>query len=89
MVNWFPYEMYDPYIGTAELMPFAKGVSAKTRSFDTSGYESTVDYFKLMKIIKDAGFTGHIGIEYEGFKLDRYSGVLATKNLLIEAGRTV
>jgi len=76
---------YDRYQGTRELMPYAKGVSAKSYSFTENGDESNMDYRKLLKIVKDAGFTGHIGIEFEG-EGDSYEGIQATKDLLIKVG---
>jgi len=82
-------ERYDLYQGVRELMPWAKGVSAKTHSFDENGDEKEKDYYKLLKIVKDSGFRGYIGIEYEGNELSKDEGVLATKNLLIKAGKAV
>lgn len=73
---------YDRYKGTAELMPFAKGVSAKTHIFDSLGNEAEMDYVRLMKIVKDAGFKGNIGIEYEGTKHTEDEGIKLTKALL-------
>jgi sugar phosphate isomerase/epimerase len=80
-------EQYDLYQGVRELMPLAKGVSAKTHEFDEEGNETTKDYYKLLKIVKDSGFRGIIGIEYEGSKLGPDDGVRATKELLIKAGK--
>ncbi len=77
---------YDRYIGTQELMPFAKGVSAKTNVFDEKGNEAVIDYSRLMPIIKKSGFRGIIGIEYEGPKLSEYDGIRATKALLERMG---
>ncbi|MEJ0060126.1 MAG: TIM barrel protein [Terricaulis sp.] len=37
-------ERYDPYRGVEELMPFAKGVSAKCYDFDADGNETTLDF---------------------------------------------
>lgn len=73
---------YDRYKGTEELMPFAKGVSAKTHIFDSLGNEAEMDYPRLMKIVKDAGFKGNIGIEYEGTKHTEDEGIKLTKALL-------
>lgn len=75
-------EEYDRYKGVAELMPFAKAVSAKSHDFDDKGNETHTDYFKMMKIVLDAGYAGFVGIEYEGGKLDEYTGIKATKALL-------
>jgi len=80
-------EKYDLYQGVKELMPLAKGVSAKSHEFDEEGNETTKDYYKLLKIIRDSGFRGIIGIEYEGSKLSPDEGVRATKELLIKAGK--
>jgi L-ribulose-5-phosphate 3-epimerase len=75
-------EEYDRYKGVAELMPFAKGVSAKSNDFDASGNEANIDYGRMLKIVLDAGYKGFIGIEYEGERLSEAEGVRATLNLL-------
>jgi sugar phosphate isomerase/epimerase len=73
---------YDRYQGTAELMPFAKGVSAKSHDFDVAGNEKNTDYRRMLQIVKDAGYRGYIGIEYEGGGLSEPDGIRATKKLL-------
>lgn len=78
-------EEYDRYCGTLELMPFARGVSAKSYDFDAQGNETTIDYLRMLKIVKDAGYTGHIGVEYEGTRLKEEGGIIATRNLLLKA----
>jgi len=75
-------EEYDRYKGVAELMPFAKGVSAKSNDFDDKGNETRTDYAKMLKIVLDAGYKGFIGIEYEGERLSEADGVRATLALL-------
>ncbi len=77
-----PTEQYDRYQGVTELMPFAKGVSAKSIEFDEQGNEVTIDYKRMMKIVQDAGFHGFVGIEYSGTKISEDDGVRATKKLL-------
>lgn len=77
-----PDEWYDRYQGVTELMPFAKGVSAKTHEFNDAGDEVRTDYRKMMKIVKAAGYKGHVGIEYEGTQLKEADGIIATKKLL-------
>lgn len=77
-------EQYDKYKGVTELMPFAKGVSAKSYDFDTNGNETTIDYARMLKIVKDAGYTGYIGVEYEGNRLDEETGIRTTRDLLIK-----
>ena len=76
-------ELYDRYIGTAELMPFAKGVSAKSHDFDEKGDETGTDYRQMLRICcLDHGWRGRIGIEYEGGRLSEDEGIRATKALL-------
>jgi len=75
-------ERYDNYLGVQELMPFAKGVSAKSYGFDAEGNESSMDYRRLMKIVLDAGYRGHVGVEWEGRDPDQVNGVKLTKALL-------
>ena len=73
---------YDRYQGIAELMPFAKGVSAKSHEFDEAGNEVNSDFGRIMKIVKESGFKGYVGIEYEGTQLSEDEGIKATKALL-------
>jgi sugar phosphate isomerase/epimerase len=79
-------EEYDRYKGVKEMMPFAKGVSAKAYDFDAQGNCVESDYSKLLPIVKEAGYRGHIGIEYEGSKLSEPEGIRATKALLERVG---
>jgi sugar phosphate isomerase/epimerase len=74
---------YDRYQGVKDMMPFAKGVSAKSYAFDDEGNETKIDFRKMMKIVLDAGYHGYVGIEWEGeHPEDEKEGVLATKRLL-------
>jgi L-ribulose-5-phosphate 3-epimerase len=73
---------YDRYRGVEELMPFAKGVSAKSHEFDDAGNEVRTDYEKMLRLVVGAGYRGWIGIEYEGTALPEAEGILATKKLL-------
>lgn len=76
-------EMYDRYVGVDELMPLAKGVSAKSHDFDDAGNEIHTDYARMLEIVVGKhGWRGHIGIEYEGGKLAEDAGIAATKALL-------
>ncbi len=75
-------EEYDRYQGVAELMPFAKAVSAKSHDFDEMGNEIHTDFLRMMTIVRDAGFKGYVGIEYEGSSLSEDEGIMATKRLL-------
>ena len=77
---------YPKYQGVKELMAHAKAVSAKSFDFDDSGAETTIDFRKMLQIIKDAGYTGWIGVEYEGNRLPAEEGIGATRDLLVEVG---
>jgi len=73
---------YNRYKGVAEMMPYAKGVSAKSHDFDAEGNELHTDYYKMIKIVLDAGHHGYIGIEFEGSKISEMEGVRLTQDLL-------
>src|SRR5690606_23436359 len=73
---------YDRYQGVTDLMPYAKGVSAKTHDFDANGLEKKIDYAKMLDIVKAAGYRGYVGIEYEGKNLPEIEGIKLTKALL-------
>ena len=75
-------EWYDRYKGVQELMPYAKAVSAKSHDFDSHGNEINTDYYKMMDIVLNAGYSGYVGIEYDGSRLDEIAGIQATKDLL-------
>lgn len=83
---------YDRYEGVRKMMPYARGISAKTHKFDANGNETEIDYIRMFKIIKEAGFSGYVGIEYEGGLyrmfdpasnyLPSVDGIKATQDLL-------
>ncbi len=75
-------ERYDPYRGLTELMPLARAVSAKSHDFGPDGEETGLDYGRLLRIVRDSGYEGWIGIEYEGERLSEPEGIRATKALL-------
>ena len=79
-INEYP----DYYKAVEMMMPYAKAVSAKSYAFDKDGYETKIDYPKMLQVIKDAGYKGYIGVEYEG-EASGAEGSLATKELLLKA----
>ena len=89
MINRDTGEEYDRYKGVELLMPYAKGVSAKTNVFNAAGDEANMDYYRLMKIVDDAGYKGFVGIEFEGTELSEREGVIATKALLEKVFKTL
>lgn len=75
-------KMYDRYKGVKEMLPYAKGVSAKTYDFDANGEQPLMDYKRLLDIVKDSGFKGYIGVEFEGNTQPEEEGIRKTKLLL-------
>lgn len=80
---------YDRYQGMEELMPFAKAVSAKSHEFDADGNEVRTDFERVMKTVLNAGYSGYVGIEWEGGEPDEYEGIRLTKKLLERIRDTV
>jgi sugar phosphate isomerase/epimerase len=75
-------EEYDRYQGVAQLMPFAKAVSAKSYEFDAHGNETRTDFPRMMKIVLAANYHGHVGIEWEGAEPGEVEGIRLTQQLL-------
>lgn len=73
---------YDRYRGMADLMPYAKGVSAKSHDFNDQGEEVHTDFLRMMKIVSDADYRGYVGVEYEGKETPEIEGIKMTKALL-------
>ncbi|APQ17517.1 sugar phosphate isomerase/epimerase family protein [Maribacter hydrothermalis] len=87
--SWDCLKEYDKYKGVKELMPYAKAVSAKSNNFDADGYDTGIDYVQMLKIVKDAGYTGFIGVEYEGSEISEEAGIIATRDLLLKAANEI
>ena len=79
-------EDYDRYTGIQELLPFAKAVSAKSYDFDSNGNETTIDYLKVMRMVKNSGYNSFVGIEFEGNNVSEEKGIELTRDLLIKVG---
>jgi sugar phosphate isomerase/epimerase len=77
----FPPEA-DKYKSVEMLMPYAKGVSAKSYDFDDNGDETKIDFYRMLKIVVDSGYKGYVDVEYEGNRLSEDEGIVATKKLL-------
>lgn len=93
LINTSCLREYDRYEGVKKMMPYSKGVSAKTHRFNAEGNDLETDFFKMFKIIKASGWSGgYVGIEYEGglmrdlggdkSYLPNDQGIFATKKLL-------
>ncbi len=87
--SWDCEVEYDKYKGVKELMPYAKAVSAKSNNFDDQGYDTGIDYVRMIQMVKDAGYTGFIGVEYEGSELSEEEGIIATRDLLLKANQEI
>jgi len=74
--------MYDRYKGMEELLPYAKGVSAKSYDFDANGEQPLMDYKRLIGLVKASGYKGYVGIEFEGNTQPEEEGIRKTKALL-------
>ena len=77
--------VYDRYKGVAELLPYAKAVSAKSYNFNEQGEDTKIDYYRMMKMVKESDYNGYIGIEYEGEEKSEHEGILLTKDLMKKA----
>jgi len=75
-------EEYDRYLGVEEMLPLAGAMSAKTYDFDALGEETTIDFHRMMGVVRASGYRGFIGIEYEGTRLSEHEGIVLTKALL-------
>jgi sugar phosphate isomerase/epimerase len=73
---------YDRYQGVQELLPYAKAVSAKSYNFNDKGEDTKIDYYRMLKIVKESKYDGYIGIEYEGEILGEHEGILSTRELM-------
>jgi sugar phosphate isomerase/epimerase len=81
----FPPEV-DRYDAVRLMMPAARAVSAKCYDFDGEGNETTIDFGRMVRIVRDAGYDGWVGIEYEGERLPEREGIAACKALLQSTG---
>lgn len=72
----------DRYEAVDTMMPYAKAVSAKCYDFDQEGNETSIDFGRMMSIVTEAGYSGFVGIEYEGRRLPEREGIVACKRLL-------
>lgn len=79
-------EQYDRYKGIAEMMPWARDVSAKSYGFDAAGNETTIDYARVFAILDAARYSGYVGIEFEGKTMSEPDGIRATKRLIERFG---
>lgn len=82
-------EYKDKYEGIETMLTEAKAVSAKAYDFDENGNETTLDFPRIIQLVKDSGYTGYIGVEYEGNRLSEKEGIIAIRDLLLKSAKTV
>jgi sugar phosphate isomerase/epimerase len=75
-------KVYDRYKGIEEMLPYAKAVSAKAYDFDENGQQPLMDYKRLLALVKASGFSGYIGVEFEGNTQSEDSGIRNTISLI-------
>ncbi len=78
-------QQYDPYEGVALMMPYAKNVSAKTMAFDGQGNDTRTDYVRMLRIIRESGYRGYLGVEYAGEQFSGDRGIRMTLALINRA----
>ena len=82
-------EYPDKYSAIKMMLTKAKAVSAKAYDFDENGNETTLDYPRIIQMVKDSGYDNYIGVEYEGNRLSEKEGILAIKALLLKSAASV
>jgi sugar phosphate isomerase/epimerase len=80
-------EYPDKYEGIKMMLTEAKAVSAKAYDFDENGDETTLDFPRIIGMVKEAGYTGYIGVEYEGTRMPEKEGLIAIKDLLLKSAK--
>jgi L-ribulose-5-phosphate 3-epimerase len=71
------------YDSVEALMAYAKAVSAKSQKFTEYGMVTDTDFFRMMRIVRDAGYKGWVGIESAPDKAEEeYEAVRWTKSVL-------
>ncbi|MEM3470608.1 MAG: sugar phosphate isomerase/epimerase family protein, partial [Thermoproteota archaeon] len=73
----------DTYNGLRKIAPYTVLVHVKTYYGGGVWYELDIDYSKVFKILREAGYRGYLSIEFEG-KDDATSGVYKTRKMLLE-----
>ncbi|HNT86958.1 MAG TPA: TIM barrel protein [Candidatus Hydrogenedentes bacterium] len=79
----FPPEV-DRYDAVEALMPWAKAVSAKAMGFTVDGGVAETDFHRMMRIVRDGGYTGYVGVESGAPDQEREAdAVRMTRELLL------
>ncbi len=82
-LNW-PSED-DPLENLERVAPFAWATHAKFLAFDPDGESPDIDCGAALRILDEAGYQNHYGIEYEG-EPDDHEGILKSRDLIERHG---
>jgi L-ribulose-5-phosphate 3-epimerase len=74
----------DPYDKLRKIAPYTSFVQAKTYYGGGEWYSLELDYNRIMEILSNIGYKGHVSIEFEG-KEEAYSGVKRSVQTLRKA----
>ena len=77
---------FDRYETITKLMAYARGASFKCYFNGPNSTEELYDIPKMLKVVEDSKYSGYIGIEYEGSKLDELDGIKAGRKALADFG---
>lgn len=80
---WHGENRYDRYLGVELLMPYAKAVSSKSYDFNGEGEETSIDFSRMMQIIKKSNYEGYVSVEFEGERMSEKEGITASKELIL------
>jgi len=69
------------YASLARIAPYAKAAHAKFHDFDAAGEPLGIDIARCVAIMRDAGYSGTWGIEFEG-QGDEHDGITRSKATL-------
>ncbi len=76
----------DIYAGMKRILPYTKSVCTKSREFDAAGNETTIDFVRMMEVVKDSKYRGCIAIEHLGD--EQLSGIRKSVALVKQALRS-
>jgi sugar phosphate isomerase/epimerase len=73
------------YDAVEMFMPYAKAVSAKSMRFTPEGSVEETDFVRMLRIVRDGGYAGYVGIESSPGKQEAEADAIRkTRDLLIQ-----
>lgn len=79
--DWGNFAPDDRYSALERVYAFAVHCHVKSYTFNEDGFETTIDFPRVLEIIKESGYEGTLSIEFEG-EGDEWEGVSGTTRLL-------